>query len=154
GISWRLFLEDVESAYWALQESTPINLPSPTASYKAWSATLVAYAGRAEIKDQIDYWLAVPDTTSAELPRDHATGPNLEESTATETATLTEDQTEMLLRQLPATYHSQINDVLLTALAESFRPWTGRESLLVDVEGHGREDIGPVDVSRTVGWFT
>ncbi len=42
----------------------------------------------------------------------------------------------------------------MTALAESFRPWTGRESLLVDVEGHGREDIGAIDVSRTVGWFT
>ena len=51
-------------------------------------------------------------------------------------------------------YHSQINDLLLTALAESFRPWIGRESLLVDVEGHGREDIGAIDVSRTIGWFT
>ena len=51
-------------------------------------------------------------------------------------------------------YHSQINDLLLTALAESFRPWTGRESLLIDVEGHGREDIGAIDVSRTIGWFT
>ncbi|HZD94872.1 MAG TPA: condensation domain-containing protein, partial [Candidatus Sulfotelmatobacter sp.] len=70
------------------------------------------------------------------------------------TAVLAANQTELLLRQVPAVYHSQINDVLLTALAESFQPWTGRESLLVDVEGHGREDIGTIDVSRTIGWFT
>ncbi len=83
-----------------------------------------------------------------------AAGLNTEESTETVMATLTPDQTELLLRQIPAVYHSQINDLLLTALAESFRPWTGRESLLVDVEGHGREDIGAIDVSRTIGWFT
>jgi amino acid adenylation domain-containing protein/non-ribosomal peptide synthase protein (TIGR01720 family) len=154
GVSWRLLLEDVESAYWALQEEKQINLPSPTASYKTWSATLGAYAERPDVGAQIDYWRAVPNATAAELPVDHAAGLNTEDSTETVTATLTADQTELLLRELPAAYHSQINDLLLTALAESFRPWTGRESLLVDVEGHGREDIGAIDVSRTVGWFT
>jgi non-ribosomal peptide synthase protein (TIGR01720 family) len=154
GVSWRLLLEDLESAYWALQESKQINLPSPTGSYKAWSAALGAYAERPDVRAQIDYWRVVPDATAAELPVDHATGLNIEESTETVTAMLTAEQTELLLRDLPAAYHSQINDLLLTALAESFRPWTGRESLLVDVEGHGREDIGAIDVSRTVGWFT
>jgi non-ribosomal peptide synthase protein (TIGR01720 family) len=154
GVSWRLFLEDVESAYWALQESKSISLPSPTASYKAWSAALSAYAERPEVQAQSAYWRAVPDSAAAEIPVDHAAGSNTEDSTETVTAKLTAEQTELLLRQLPAAYHSQMNDFLLTALAESFRPWTGRESLLVDVEGHGREDIGAIDVTRTVGWFT
>ena len=159
GVSWRPLLEDIESAYLALQESRPVALPSNTASYKAWSAALAAYAQRPEVQAQIDYWRAVPDTKSAELPVDHAAGqnaggPNNEASTETVTATLTPHQTELLLRHVPAAYHSQINDILLTALAESFRPWIGRDSLLVDVEGHGREDIGAIDLSRTVGWFT
>ena len=154
GVSWRLLLEDVESAYWELHESTQIALPSRTASYKTWAAALAAYAKQPEVLAQIDYWRAVPDTASAALPQDHATGLNIEESTETVTATLTDEQTELLLRQVPAVYHSQVNDLLLTALAESFRPWSGRESLLVDVEGHGREDIGDIDVSRTLGWFT
>src|SRR5579864_4873665 len=154
GVSWRLLLEDVESAYRALQESKPIALPSKTASYKAWSEALAEYAERPDVRAQIDYWRAVPDATAAELPIDHAAGLNIEESTETVTATLTAEQTELLLRQVPAAYHSQINDLLLTALGESFRPWIGHESLLVDVEGHGREDIGAIDVSRTIGWFT
>jgi len=47
----------------------------------------------------------------------------------------------------------QINDVLTAwcKLAE----WTGERTLLVDQEGHGREDIfDDVDLSRTIGWFT
>lgn len=154
GVSWRLLLEDVESAYRALQESKPVTLPPKTASYQAWSAALAEYAERPEMRAQIDYWRAVPDATAAELPIDHAEGLNIEESTETVTVRLTTEQTALLLRQVPAVYHSQINDLLLTALAESFRPWIGRESLLVDVEGHGREDIGGIDVSRTIGWFT
>ena len=154
GVSWRLLLEDVESAYWALQESKQVALPSRTASYKAWSAALGAYAERPEVQGQSDYWRTLADAPSAQLPRDHEAGLNTEESTETVTATLTADQTELLLRQIPAVYHSQINDLLLTVLAESFRPWIGRQSLLVDVEGHGREDIGAIDVSRTIGWFT
>lgn len=154
GVSWRLLLEDVESAYSALQESKPIALPPKTASYKTWSEALAGYAERPEVRAQIDYWRAVPDAMSSELPMERAAGLNTEESTQTVTIRLTAGQTALLLRQVPAVYHSQINDLLLTALAESFRPWTGRQSLLVDVEGHGREDIGAIDVSRTVGWFT
>src|SRR2546429_678793 len=33
--------------------------------------------------------------------------------------------------------------------------WTGRDRVLIDLEGHGREDLfDRVDLSRTVGWFT
>lgn len=154
GVSWRLLIEDVESAYWALQQSRPVALPPRTASYRAWSAALDAFAKRPEVKAQRDYWRTVPEAAAAELPLDHALGPNCEESTETVTAMLTADQTELLLRRVPAAYHAQINDLLLTALGESFRAWTGRKSLLVDVEGHGREDIGAIDVARTIGWFT
>jgi non-ribosomal peptide synthase protein (TIGR01720 family) len=52
-------------------------------------------------------------------------------------------------------YHTQINDVLLTALVQAFASWTGVRTLLVDLEGHGREEVVEgIDLSRTVGWFT
>jgi amino acid adenylation domain-containing protein/non-ribosomal peptide synthase protein (TIGR01720 family) len=154
GVSWRLLLEDVESAYTALENSKPAALPPATASYRTWSAALGAYGQRAEVEAQTAYWQSAPDAAAAALPVDHSAGLNTEESTETVTLKLTPEQTDALLRRIPAAFHSQINDVLLTALAESFRTWTGRESLMVDVEGHGREDIGAIDISRTVGWFT
>jgi non-ribosomal peptide synthase protein (TIGR01720 family) len=37
----------------------------------------------------------------------------------------------------------------------AFASWTGRQSLLVDLESHGRVDLfDDIDLSRTVGWFT
>ncbi|HJX26333.1 MAG TPA: condensation domain-containing protein, partial [Thermoanaerobaculia bacterium] len=58
-------------------------------------------------------------------------------------------------QEAPQAYNTQINDILLAALALAFQDWTGSPSLRVDLEGHGREDIFPdVDLTRTVGWFT
>ena len=65
-------------------------------------------------------------------------------------------QTVPLLTSVPAAFHGGINDVLLAGLAVAVAQWRGHGGgVLVDVEGHGREQIaGDVDVSRTVGWFT
>jgi non-ribosomal peptide synthase protein (TIGR01720 family) len=43
----------------------------------------------------------------------------------------------------------------LTALAQAYARWTGEDTLLIDLEGHGREEVvEDIDLSRTVGWFT
>src|SRR5205085_1223374 len=54
-----------------------------------------------------------------------------------------------------ASYRTQINDVLVAAFAETLALWMPASYVMVEVEGHGREDVVEgVDVSRTVGWFT
>jgi non-ribosomal peptide synthase protein (TIGR01720 family) len=68
---------------------------------------------------------------------------------------LDEETTRALLTDVPPVCGTQINDVLLAALARAFRGWTGERAMLVDLEGHGREDLfDGVDLSRTAGWFT
>ncbi|NEB67681.1 hypothetical protein G3I39_11585, partial [Streptomyces fulvissimus] len=58
-------------------------------------------------------------------------------------------------QEVPPVYRTQVNDVLLTALARTLRGWTGRDRLAVHLEGHGREDLfADLDLTRTVGWFT
>jgi non-ribosomal peptide synthase protein (TIGR01720 family) len=65
------------------------------------------------------------------------------------------EETRALLQEVPQAYHTHINDALLTALVQAFAHWTESPALLVDMEGHGREEIVEgVDLSRTVGWFT
>src|SRR5262249_47574143 len=62
----------------------------------------------------------------------------------------------------PAARQTRINDALLAALAPAFTEWTGESSLLLDLEGHGREEAlvaqltgaAPADLSRTIGRFT
>ncbi|HEX2312418.1 MAG TPA: condensation domain-containing protein, partial [Thermomonospora sp.] len=70
------------------------------------------------------------------------------------------DVTARLLGEVPAAFHGRVNDVLLAGFALAVAEWRRRRgrpaaSVLVDLEGHGREELWPgVDLSRTVGWFT
>ncbi|MBY0082550.1 hypothetical protein H7K27_20555, partial [Paenibacillus polymyxa] len=68
---------------------------------------------------------------------------------------LTEEETGTLLKQAHRAYNTEVNDLLLTALGMMLYTWTGHERSLINLEGHGRENILPdTDISRTVGWFT
>ncbi|HAU13773.1 MAG TPA: non-ribosomal peptide synthetase, partial [Gammaproteobacteria bacterium] len=59
------------------------------------------------------------------------------------------------LRDVHQAYRTEINDVLLTALARSISDWSGNLEIYLDLEGHGRESFSEkIDLSRTVGWFT
>ncbi len=76
-------------------------------------------------------------------------------TTETLSVELDADETRALLRTVPAIHRTQINDVLLAALARALCAWTGRDRVALAMEGHGREAIfDDVDLSRTVGWFT
>jgi non-ribosomal peptide synthase protein (TIGR01720 family) len=76
-------------------------------------------------------------------------------STRSVTVGLDPEETRALLQDVPGVYRTQVNDVLLAALGRVLGRWTGRGRVLVDLEGHGREDLFEgVDLSRTVGWFT
>src|SRR6185369_3149364 len=80
---------------------------------------------------------------------------NTEASASTISVRLSVEETRALLQEVPAAYRTEINDALLTALALSFRQWVDSPALLIDLEGHGREELfDDVDLSRTVGWFT
>ena len=106
---------------------------------------------------ELDYWVNQSNISTKTLPVDYpaVAENNTLASTASVLLALNEQQTRALLQDVPSAYNTQINDVLLTALVQSFAQWTGENSLLIDLEGHGREDLfEDVDLSRTVGWFT
>ncbi|WP_425599574.1 condensation domain-containing protein, partial [Azospirillum endophyticum] len=67
--------------------------------------------------------------------------------------------TKRLLSSAPAAYRTRVNDLLLTGLARVLCRWSGAASALVQLEGHGREELvagagAGMDLSRSVGWFT
>jgi amino acid adenylation domain-containing protein/non-ribosomal peptide synthase protein (TIGR01720 family) len=155
GVSWRILLEDLQKAYAQLREGGNLRLPAKTTSFKAWAERLSEYGRSQELRQETAYWLAPERELVAGLPLDHPLGENTMGSAQTFSVTLSADETRALLQEVPAAYHTQINDLLLTALAQTIERWTGEQSLLVALEGHGREEIFPdMDLSRTVGWFT
>jgi fengycin family lipopeptide synthetase B len=157
GVSWRILLEDLQKSYRQVSSSASLQLPAKTTSFKHWAELLAEYAQSAELAHELDYWLATVQAPSGRLPLDLPSGveQNTETSVRDVIVALNAEETRALLQDVPAAYHTQINDVLLTALAQTLAGWSGERTLLIDLEGHGREEIfAGVDLSRTVGWFT
>ncbi|MEH2127084.1 amino acid adenylation domain-containing protein [Nostoc sp.] len=155
GVSWRILLEDLQTAYQQLSQGEVIQLPAKTTSFKNWAQQLTEYAQSEVLKSELDYWLSASYDAVDFLPVDYAQGVNTTASAKTISVTLADAETQALLQDVPKAYKTQINDVLLTALALVLSRWTNSESVLFNLEGHGREEIiDGVDLSRTVGWFT
>jgi amino acid adenylation domain-containing protein/non-ribosomal peptide synthase protein (TIGR01720 family) len=156
GISWRVLLEDLLAAYRQLESGAAIQFPAKTTSFKKWAEQLSVYAQSDKLREEeLGYWVGELGAPLEPLPVDVAGGDNTVASTDVVTAELDAEETRALLQDVPAAYRTHINDALLTALAQAFRNWSGAQSLLVDLEGHGREELfDETDVSRTVGWFT
>ncbi|MBE9004886.1 amino acid adenylation domain-containing protein [Fortiea sp. LEGE XX443] len=157
GVSWRILLEDLQTAYEHLRRNEAVNLLSKTTSFKQWAQKLQDYASSSALQSEFKYWLARPNQEISPIPLDCPE--NLAKNTLAEACSvsvaLNVEETQALLQDVPAAYQTQINDVLLTALVQAYKQWTGCNYLLVDLEGHGREEIfDDVDLSQTVGWFT
>ena len=155
GVSWRILLEDLQTLYQQLSQGMPAQLPPKTTSYKTWTEKLIQSARTAAIQSTVDFWREMTSKSVVQLPVDFPDGDNSEASAATVKVALNDQETQALLHEVPAVYRTQINDVLLTALVQAFARFTGSRQLLLELEGHGREDLfEAVDLSRTVGWFT
>jgi non-ribosomal peptide synthase protein (TIGR01720 family) len=145
----------LQTAYTQLCLGEVVQLPPKTTSFQHWAERLVAYAQTETVRAELAYWLAAPRWEVAPLPVDYAGGRNSVASARSVTIALDVQETRALLQQVPMVYQTRINDVLLTALVQAYVEWTGISMLLVDLEGHGREEVfADVDLTRTVGWFT
>ncbi|MEM9927323.1 MAG: amino acid adenylation domain-containing protein [Cyanobacteria bacterium P01_D01_bin.50] len=156
-ISWRILLTDLATVYKQIETSENIELPLKTTSFKTWVNQLINYAQSQIVLDELNYWLSNINSQIVSLPVDYQIDQNQNTvaSTAEVNIILNAEQTKALLEEVPKAYKTQINDILLTALLQTFNQWTTTPTLLIDLEGHGREDLfSDVDLSRTIGWFT
>ncbi len=143
GVSWRILLEELETACAQLEWDETVRLPSPTAPFHLWAERLAELGG----SQQPPEGTARTETTSLPLDFEPTPAAWLRSAARHVETSLDETGTAALVRR------GRVEDLLLAAVAAAWRRWTGSPVLLVDVEGHGREDED-LDVSRTVGWFT
>ncbi|MFQ6142325.1 non-ribosomal peptide synthase/polyketide synthase [Streptomyces seoulensis] len=153
GVSWRILLADLEAAHRAAAAGGPVQLPPNGTPFGQWAARLEQHTRSGALDADLSYWTRAADTPAA-LPPGRP-GPRTHGAADTVTVALDETTTDALLRQVPEVYRTQVGDILLSALGRTLARWCGRDSVLLGVEGHGREDLfDDVDLSRTVGWFT
>ncbi|MFD3503662.1 amino acid adenylation domain-containing protein [Streptomyces sp. NPDC058678] len=162
GVSWRVLMEDLATAWRQFSSGAPIELPPVGTSFRRWTQLLERAAFDADSsyyrrplpgEDQLvgRRPLSDADTVARERVRTVSVGPEV---------------TAALLGGIPAKFHAGVNDVLLTALAVTLARWRrdlGQDQTFahIELEGHGREGqfvAGTAgfepELSRTVGWFT
>jgi non-ribosomal peptide synthase protein (TIGR01720 family) len=162
GVSWRILVPDFVSAWQAIATGREPALPPRGTSFRRWAQCLAANAHDPVRVSELSFWIGMlsePPPVLIDRPLDP------ERDTVGRAGnlsfTLPAAVTAPLLTALPAAFHCRINDVLLTALVLAIAEWrrghcpSDGNAVLIDIEGHGREDVFPeTDVSRTVGWFT
>ncbi|WP_349307931.1 amino acid adenylation domain-containing protein [Streptomyces sp. H10-C2] len=162
GVSWRILVPDLAQAWQAVKDGREPVLAPVRTSLRSWAEQLVLAAAEPERADRAQTLagtLRKPEPLIAARPLDPAR--DTVGAVRSITLTLPPQHTAPLLTTVPAVVHGGVNDVLLTAFALAVLDWRRRRgqdggtSVLVDLEGHGREDVVPrADLSRTVGWFT
>ncbi|MFJ3663402.1 amino acid adenylation domain-containing protein [Streptomyces sp. NPDC090119] len=154
-VSWRVIMSDLDTGHRQAASGQKVDLGAKSTSLLDWANRLTGLVAEGGFDAELGYWSGVEQATAdaATLPVD-LEGRNTVGSARTLTRRLSADRTDALLRKVPEAYRTQVNDVLLSALARVLRDWAGG-TVPVELEGHGREDLfDDVDLSRTVGWFT
>ncbi|MGC0153207.1 amino acid adenylation domain-containing protein [Chromobacterium vaccinii] len=150
-VSWRILLDDLDSAYGQAVAAADIALPPVPFSYRAWTRTqadgAVARAG------ELDYWRRAVAPLSVP-PGLAAVGRVADRRRVA--VELDADICDALLTAGAERYRAQPQELLLAALTLAWRRQSGLPALALDLEGHGRDAaMAPApDLSRTVGWFT
>jgi len=145
-VSWRILLEDLQRGYEQLARGERVEFGAKTSPYQEWAVNLQSAA----LQTQLNYWKQVCQQPVSSLlpPAEH-------QSPAVVQQLLSEAETRELLEDVPEIYHTETQEVLLTALAETLSRWSGTPRVKINVEGNGR-DVSQtgMDLSRTVGCFT
>jgi len=155
GVSWRILLDDLATAYEQLQRGEPIRLAAQTSAPQEWASRLARYAREETVVGEEKFWRSSIRAVPPFAPDIEGAGTGTGRSEQLVTAELDARYTGMLLRDATRAYQTSAFELLVAALQGCFSRSTGATELYLHLEGHGREELFPeIDLSRTVGWFT
>ncbi|MGI5430033.1 amino acid adenylation domain-containing protein [Streptomyces sp. CA-179760] len=156
GVSWSILVSDLKAAWEALVAGRGPQLPPVTSSFRHWSMGLGRQASMPSRVAEAELWRRIADAPRAKLGR-RPLDPDRDTAATTRSLRLAlpPETTRPLLTSVPAAFHAGVQDVLLTGLALAVADRQDSPHVVLDVEGHGREELVPgLDPSGTVGWFT
>ncbi|MED5388282.1 MAG: amino acid adenylation domain-containing protein, partial [Pseudomonadota bacterium] len=148
GVSWRILLEDLFRLLQQSQQGNVLSLPRKTHHLNDWREALDETLLSA-VEDEGEYWQSATQTLPALFPQQHA-GASAHFERDVDAGTLSRWVHS-------ASLHAALNleEFLLIALAETLADYSGRDTVRLHRESHGRYgDEAGLDLSRTVGWFT
>lgn len=153
GISWRVLLEDFHHLLQAVVDESLGTLPPKTHSIQVWSEAIHEYSQEQVLKHS-SYWQRVVQNREDVLTPDFPSGDDRLSVCTTLVRELPEEVTKELLGKANEAFRTQTNELLVASLAMAIKEKTDKNSMTLELEGHGREELFDLDISRTVGWFT
>lgn len=156
GISWRIILEDLNLLLSQARTGMPLSLPLKTNAFRNWTNDITRHAHSEACMRELAFWEDIDQRIQPLLWLNGIAQENIGlRKNQLAHFTLSALLTTSLLTTASVPFNTEINDLLLAALALAFKEQTGEETLAITLEGHGREH-GPSDlnISRTVGWFS
>ncbi|HEF5870693.1 TPA: amino acid adenylation domain-containing protein [Burkholderia cenocepacia] len=155
GVSWRILLDDLDTAYRAACERMPIRLSPPGLRADAWAARLARAATEpaAPFAGETAYWAGMAHGDDIVADRPDAAATNADAAVVVQT--IDAALTRAALTDAHAAYRTQTIELLGAALALALAGARGAASCRVELEGHGREALfDDADAGRTIGWLT
>ena len=153
-VSWPILIEDLEAAYDSALGGAAISLPAKTTSIAERATRLHEYARSSEVDREVEYWRRLLDGPGGRLIGDRE-GPNVAGGSASVEIEFDAATTRLFTEKGVAASRATVQEALLACLVSALRDRVDGPVVDIDIEGHGREDVGgELDVSRTVGWFT
>lgn len=153
-VSWRILLEDFKTSYSLLLEGKSIKLPEKTDSFKKWSEEISNYSKSNKLIKEVQYWRNCEEKDTAMFKKQGMLSWCKRKDCIFYDIVQGENFLESVLIKAGKAYNSNVNDILLTALIRAIKQVVNNGKALIALEGHGREKICDIDVSRTLGWFT
>ncbi|MDQ3280053.1 MAG: amino acid adenylation domain-containing protein [Acidobacteriota bacterium] len=155
GVSWRILLADLQTAYEQALRGDDVRLDPRSDSVQTWSRALGEWSSSAALLDQIPLWRRIENDAAPLPPRDRNVDRADRTTLRTQQLLLTPSRSAPLLGSANAAYNTNSGELLVTALAMACHRWYGASRVRLALESHGREPFGPaLDLGRTVGWFT
>jgi amino acid adenylation domain-containing protein/non-ribosomal peptide synthase protein (TIGR01720 family) len=162
GVSWRILIPDLSAAWDAVKHNQPPQLDPVNTPFRVWAARLAELATTSAIEAELPFWESTL-SRGAPLVRGLVLDNTLDTigSASHLQIALPDSMAKALLTTVPAAFYARVDEVLLAALVLALAAWwrensvPGDRTVLVDLEGHGRDLLGEsLDISRTIGWFT
>lgn len=154
-VSWTKIVNEIRDL---ISENKPrgySNARSQDAKYKAWFRALSKQANSNWAQSRIDFWKYQIHSDFARIPLDLGTEV---ENTEGSCKVITVSFSKEITKKLDSVSHRSsrpLNLILLASLSHTLKEWLKEPSLLIGMEGHGREPIdNDLDPHSLVGWFT
>ncbi len=136
-VSWSIIIEDIFFLY---KNGEKAILPKSSATFYDWISAIKTFSN-SKLQNEIHYWNSLYDEKRSLPYLENRNNPkNIE--------------IEINIKDVNFISNEMWNPIFLTVFSKSLSKIYNQEEILIDIEGHGREDVIGIDSSRIVGWFT